>query len=143
MTYHTVMTWAMSFAFIGGFLLTGYHAHFMLHLGLGHTLFAMFVFVGAVLAALVLNLWFMAGQCYVLEFLAWYEPTAGLAEWVHDTVFGVSQDRLRAAYRASSHSGRCVCERMPRACLACRRCMMSSIAVSIRLLKSTVLTTHA
>ena len=29
-----------------------------------------------------------------------------MAEWVHDAVFGVSQDRLDAAYRAGSHRGR-------------------------------------
>jgi len=101
-----VLTWAMGVGFVAGFLLTGYHAHALLHLGLGQTLFAMFGFVGAVLALLLLNLWFMAGQRYVLEFLAWYEPTSGVAEWVHDTVFGVSQDRIDAAYRAGSHHGR-------------------------------------
>ena len=104
----TAMTWAMSLGFLGSFLLTGYHAHVLLHLGLGYTLVAMFSFVGAVLAGLLLNLWFMAGQRYVLEFLAWYEPTSCMAEWVHDTVFGISQDRIDAAYQAGSHSGRCV-----------------------------------
>lgn len=59
-------TLGMSLGFLSGFLLTGYHAHFLLHLHLGHTLLAMFAFVGAVLAGLMLNLWFMAGQRYVL-----------------------------------------------------------------------------
>ena len=86
-----VLTWTMSAGFLAGFVLTGYHAHVLLHLGLGHTLLAMFSFVGAVLAGLMVNLWFMAGQRYVLEFLARFEPTSGAAEWVHDTVFGISQ----------------------------------------------------
>jgi hypothetical protein len=103
-----VLTWTMSAGFLAGFLLTGYHAHVLLHLGLGHTLLAMFGFVSAVLAGLMLNLWFMAGQRYVLEFLALYEPTSGVAEWVHDTVFGISQERIDAAYRAGSHQGRSV-----------------------------------
>ena len=106
MAVEMVQTWSMSAAFLAGFLLSGYHAHFLLHLGLGHTLAAMFSFVGAVLACLLLNLWFMAGQRYVLEFLAWYEPTSAIAEWVHDTVFGISQERIDAAYRAGSHHGR-------------------------------------
>ena len=59
-------TLGMSLGFLSGFLLTGYHAHFLLHLHLGHTLLAMFAFVGAVLAGLMVNLWFMAGQRYVL-----------------------------------------------------------------------------
>ena len=59
-------TLGMSLGFLSGFLLTGYHAHFLLHLHLGRTLLAMFAFVGAVLAGLMLNLWFMAGQRYVL-----------------------------------------------------------------------------
>jgi hypothetical protein len=101
-----VLTWTMSAGFLAGFVLTGYHAHVLLHLGLGHTLLAMFGFVGAVLAGLMVNLWFMAGQRYVLEFIARFEPTSGVAEWVHDTVFGISQERIDAAYRAGSHSGR-------------------------------------
>jgi hypothetical protein len=102
----TARTWGMSVGFLGGFVLTGYHAHVVLHLGLGYTLLAMFAFVGAVLAGLMLNLWFMAGQRFVLEFLAFYEPTSCVAEWVHDTVFGISQDRIDAAYQAGSHRGR-------------------------------------
>lgn len=102
-----VLMWAMGVGFVASFVLTGWHAHFALHLGPGYTLVAMMAFVGAVLAGLLLNLWFMAGQRYVLEFLAWYEPTSGIAEWVHDTVFGVPQDRIDAAYRAGSHRGRC------------------------------------
>ena len=110
-----VLTWTMSAGFLAGFLLTGYHAHFLLHLGLGHTLLAMFSFVGAVLAGLLLNLWFMAGQRYVLEFLALYEPTSCVAEWAHDTVFGISQERIDAAYRAGSHRGRSVTRASARA----------------------------
>ena len=83
----------------------GYHAHFLLHLGLGQTLVAMFVFVGAVLAGLLVNLWFMAGQRSVLQFLAFWEPTSSIAEWVHDTVFGVSQERIDAAYAAAHCKG--------------------------------------
>jgi hypothetical protein len=85
---------------LAGFVLTVYHAHVLLHLGLGHTQLAMFGLVGAVLAGLMVNLWFMAGQRYVMEFLARFEPTSGVAEWVHATVFGISQERIDAAYRA-------------------------------------------
>ena len=117
-------TWAMSVGFVASFMLTGWHAHFALHLGPGYTLAAMMFFVVAVLAGLLLNLYFMAGQRYVLEFLAFYEPTSGIAEWVHDTVFGISQDRIDAAYRAGSHRGRC--ETWHVACVLClfawRRC---------------------
>lgn len=102
----TVLTWTMGVGFIVSFLLTGYHAHFLLHLGLGQALVAMFVFVGAVLAGLLVNLWFMAGQRSVLQFLAFWEPTSSIAEWVHDTVFGVSQERIDAAYAAGAHRGR-------------------------------------
>ena len=97
---HAVLTWTMSAGFIAGFVLTGYHARILLHLSLGQTLLAMFGFVGAVLAGLMVNLWFMAGQRYVMEFLARFEPTSGVAEWVHATVFGISQERIDAAYRA-------------------------------------------
>jgi len=108
---HAVLTWTMSAGFIAGFVLTGYHARILLHLSLGQTLLAMFGFVGAVLAGLMVNLWFMAGQRYVLESLARFEPTLGVAEWVNDTVFGISQERI-AAYRAPgphSHSSALEC----------------------------------
>lgn len=51
---------------------------------------AMAAYVVAVLLGLGLNLWFMAGQVFTLDFLAKWEPTSCVMEWLHDTIFGAA-----------------------------------------------------
>lgn len=104
--WEQALTWGFSFGVIGGMILVGYHIHFILHLGVGTAFLAMVIYVLQVLFMLCVNLWFMAGQRYVIEFLALYEPTSCIMEWLHDTIFGISEERLATAYTVGGHKGK-------------------------------------
>ncbi|EKX52087.1 hypothetical protein GUITHDRAFT_101990 [Guillardia theta CCMP2712] len=99
------LTWSMSLGLTCSFMLVVYHSHFLLHLGPGMTLLLMLCFLASVTLLLLLNLWFMAGQPYVLEFIAYFEPSSRAMEWLHEKLFGISKTRLANAYRVSSHKG--------------------------------------
>jgi tetratricopeptide (TPR) repeat protein len=62
----------------------------------------MFGYLLGVFGLLFANFWFMAGQRMVLQALAWYEPTSCVMEWLHDAVFGISEDRMAIA----QHTGK-------------------------------------
>eukprot|EP00286_Rhodomonas_abbreviata_P027341 CAMPEP_0181311360 /NCGR_PEP_ID=MMETSP1101-20121128/13092_1 /TAXON_ID=46948 /ORGANISM="Rhodomonas abbreviata, Strain Caron Lab Isolate" /LENGTH=392 /DNA_ID=CAMNT_0023418079 /DNA_START=182 /DNA_END=1357 /DNA_ORIENTATION=- len=100
------LTWGMSMAVIGGFILVGWHAHFALHLGVGTAFLAMVIYLFMVGWFLCINLWFMAGQKMFLEALALYEPTSCLMEWIHDSIFGIDEERLATAYTVGGHKGK-------------------------------------
>ena len=63
---------------------------------------AMTCYLVGVVGLLITNFWFMAGQRLTLQALAHYEPTSCIMEWLHDAVFGISEERLAAA----QHTGK-------------------------------------
>jgi hypothetical protein len=98
-----VLQWAMTFGFLAGFFLVIVHSYLLLNLGVEITAVAAGSYVFLVICILLLNLWFMAGQPIVLQTLAFFEPTSCIMEWLHDSVFGVSKDRLDEAYTSGSY----------------------------------------
>lgn len=94
------LVWGMSVGFVMSFIFVAYHTHFALHLTLGYTVCAMFGYLFGVFGLLFANFWFMAGQRMVLQALALYDPTSCVMEWLHDAVFGISEERMASAQQS-------------------------------------------
>ena len=101
-----VAQWGMTFGILTGFFLVIIHSNYIMHLDLDATIFWAATYIATVILGLLTNLWFMAGQPFVLQALALFEPTSFVMEWLHDSIFGVSKDRLDEAYAAQAHASR-------------------------------------